>query len=188
MISNIETKKYLGDEASLDTIDTVLSGLASNSSTRTAGRYRTSAFFPLNPLLQCHQSQTDRQARPAEYSFGKMAIIRIWSLWAAVAVSVLSTLLVLSTHAMSFETRTLEFLCGQPRGSANREICRAYISGVIDGIAFGRLRAGCLPQITDATAPDVVIDYLTKHSEKHFEKDASGVVYQALLESFQCKP
>jgi Rap1a immunity proteins len=117
-----------------------------------------------------------------------MAIIRIWSLWAAVAVSALSTLLLLSTTAVSFETRTLEFLCGQPRGSANREICGAYISGVIDGIALGRLRAGCLPQITDTTAPEVVIDYLTKHPEKHFEKDASGVVYQALLESFQCKP
>jgi hypothetical protein len=115
-----------------------------------------------------------------------MDITRVWSLW-AVAVSVLTTLLVLSTTAVSFETRTLEFLCGQPRGSANREICGAYISGVIDGIAFGRLRAGCLPQITDATA-SVVIDYLTKHPEKHFEKDASVVVYQALLESFQCKP
>lgn len=116
-----------------------------------------------------------------------MDITRVWSFW-AVAVSALTTLLVLSTTAVSFETRTLEFLCGQPRGSANREICGAYISGVIDGIAFGRLRAGCLPQITDATASDVVIDYLTKHPEKHFEKDASVVVYQALLESFQCKP
>ena len=117
-----------------------------------------------------------------------MTIIRIRNLWAAVAVSVLGTLPVLSTTAVSFETRTLEFLCGQPHGSANREICGAYISGVIDGIAFGRLRAGCLPQITDHMAPDVVIDYLTKHPEKHFERDASGVVYQALLKSFQCKP
>jgi Rap1a immunity proteins len=116
-----------------------------------------------------------------------MVIIRIRNLWAAVAVGALGTSLILSTTAVGFETRKLEFLCGQPRGSANREICGAYISGVIDGIEFGRRSAGCLPQISDAT-PDVVIDYLTKHPEKHFEKDASEVVYQALLESFQCKP
>jgi hypothetical protein len=72
-------------------------------------------------------------------------------------------------------------------------MCQGYIEGVLDALKAEAVIAKrpskfCLPDAASLTVVDgVVTDFIGNHPESR-EKDASSVVWTAMLHAFPCPP